>query len=134
MYTWLLVLIGLPKTAWKAKQQQGRIGRNGSKAIEVSLVFPQRGIHRLWKSTCAFQIWSFILGRSAPEAGLSNVMKGKTCIRLSQNLKFFIHIFFHRSGMNSLFSLSNTLGKGGGRIIDQIMFLIQNCFNTSSTL
>jgi len=34
---------GLPSTAWKLKQQIGRVGRNGKPAVEVTIVFPQRG-------------------------------------------------------------------------------------------
>ena len=34
---------GLPKTAWKIKQQQGRVGRNGLAAMDITLVFPQKG-------------------------------------------------------------------------------------------
>ena len=39
----LSVNIGLPKTAWKIKQQQGRVGRNGLSAVDISLIFPQKG-------------------------------------------------------------------------------------------
>ena len=35
---------GLPKTAWKLKQQQGRVGRNGLPALDITLVFPQKGM------------------------------------------------------------------------------------------
>ena len=34
---------GLPKTAWKLKQQQGRVGRNGLSAVDITLMFPQKG-------------------------------------------------------------------------------------------
>ena len=40
----LSINIGLPKTAWKIKQQQGRVGRNGSRAVDIALIFPQKGI------------------------------------------------------------------------------------------
>ena len=36
-------LQGLPKSAWKIKQQQGRVGRNGMPAMDITLLFPQRG-------------------------------------------------------------------------------------------
>ena len=39
----LSVNIGLPKTAWKIKQQQGRVGRNGLQAVDITLMFPQKG-------------------------------------------------------------------------------------------
>ena len=39
----LSINIGLPKTAWKLKQQQGRVGRNGLPAIDITLIFPQKG-------------------------------------------------------------------------------------------
>ena len=34
---------GIPKTAWKMKQQSGRIGRGGEKSLDITLVFPQKG-------------------------------------------------------------------------------------------
>ena len=34
---------GVPKSAWKLKQQAGRVGRNGLAALDIVLVFPQRG-------------------------------------------------------------------------------------------
>ena len=35
--------LGLPSTAWKLKQQIGRVGRNGQPAAEITLIFPQKG-------------------------------------------------------------------------------------------
>ena len=37
------LISGLPKSCWKIKQQQGRVGRNGSNALDITLVFPQKG-------------------------------------------------------------------------------------------
>jgi hypothetical protein len=34
---------GIPKNAWKMKQQSGRIGRDGQSSLDVTLVFPQKG-------------------------------------------------------------------------------------------
>ena len=44
----------MPKTAWKLKQQQGRVGRDGSPAVDITLVFPQKGnnIKVGWNSKC----------------------------------------------------------------------------------
>ena len=36
-------ILGVPKSAWKLKQQAGRVGRNGLPALDIVLVFPQRG-------------------------------------------------------------------------------------------
>ena len=38
---------GLPRSAWKLKQQSGRCGRNGLPAVDVTLIFPQRGILKI---------------------------------------------------------------------------------------
>ena len=37
------IISGLPKSCWKIKQQQGRVGRDGSNALDITLVFPQKG-------------------------------------------------------------------------------------------
>ena len=34
---------GIPRTAWKLKQQAGRVGRDGLPAVDVTIVFPQKG-------------------------------------------------------------------------------------------
>ena len=39
----LCVSIGLPQTAWKLKQQAGRVGRNGSPSLEIIICYPQKG-------------------------------------------------------------------------------------------
>ena len=39
----MCVSVGLPKTAWKLKQQAGRVGRNGLPAFEVIISYPQKG-------------------------------------------------------------------------------------------
>ena len=48
----LCVSVGLPKTVWKLRQQAGRIGRNGTPAIEVIIGFPQKGtsFNTMWTS------------------------------------------------------------------------------------
>ena len=35
----------ISKSGWKLKQQAGRVGRNGSPALDIVLVYPQRGIY-----------------------------------------------------------------------------------------
>ena len=38
-----LLFKGLPRSAWKLKQQAGRVGRDGLPAIDITLVYPQKG-------------------------------------------------------------------------------------------
>ena len=45
-------ILGVPKSAWKLKQQAGRVGRNGLPALDIVLVFPQRG-----KNICVTKNW-----------------------------------------------------------------------------
>ena len=65
------VNIGIPKNAWKMKQQSGRLSRNGEQAVDVTLIFPQKG-------------------SAAPEASLRKAMKGKSCIRSALNTLFVL--------------------------------------------
>ena len=37
------VYTGTPKSAWMLKQQAGRVGRNGMPALDIVLVYPQKG-------------------------------------------------------------------------------------------
>jgi hypothetical protein len=37
------LIAGIPKNAWKMKQQSGRIGRSGENSLDITLVFPQKG-------------------------------------------------------------------------------------------
>ena len=62
--------IGIPKNAWKMKQQSGRLGRNGEQSVDVTIVFPQKGA-------------------SAPESKLRRAIKGSSCIRSAMN-KIFV--------------------------------------------
>ena len=39
----MCVSVGLPTTAWKLKQQAGRIGRDNKPALEIILSYPQKG-------------------------------------------------------------------------------------------
>ena len=39
------LLVGLPRRAWKLKQQAGRVGRDGTPAMDITLVFPQKGMN-----------------------------------------------------------------------------------------
>ena len=80
---------------WKLKQQAGRVGRNGSPALEIVILFPQKG--NSFINTCASKsVICQILGRAAPEASVRNVMKGDLCIR---------------KGVNDMFKIENPLGK-----------------------
>ena len=36
-------LLGIPKNCWKGKQQSGRIGRSGTRALNITVIFPQKG-------------------------------------------------------------------------------------------
>ena len=65
------VNIGIPKNAWKMKQQSGRLGRNGEQAVDITLIFPQKG-------------------SAAPEASLRKAMKGNSCIRSALNTLFVL--------------------------------------------
>ena len=38
---------GVPKSAWKLKQQAGRVGRNGMPALDIVLVYPQKGFKKM---------------------------------------------------------------------------------------
>ena len=44
-FKWLVekTYTGIPKSAWKLKQQAGRVGRNGMPALDIVLVYPQKG-------------------------------------------------------------------------------------------
>ena len=53
------------------KQQSGRLGRNGEQAVDVTLVFPQKG-------------------SAAPEASLRKAIKGNSCIRSALNGLFVL--------------------------------------------
>ena len=65
------VNIGIPKNAWKMKQQSGRLGRNGEQSVDVTIVFPQKGA-------------------SAPESKLRGAIKGSSCIRSAMNKLFVL--------------------------------------------
>ena len=67
----LCLNLGIPKTSWKVKQQSGKIGRNGSKSINITLVFPQKGA-------------------SAPDAVIRQVFRGDECIRKELNKLFVV--------------------------------------------
>ena len=67
------VNIGIPKNAWKMKQQSGRLGRNGEQSVDVTIVFPQKGA-------------------SAPESKLRGAIKGSSCIRSAMNKLFVLKL------------------------------------------
>merc|ERR1712183_651088 len=63
--------IGIPKNAWKMKQQSGRIGRGGEQSLDVTLIFPQKG-------------------SAAPEPSLRKALRGSDCIRSALNDLFVL--------------------------------------------
>merc|ERR1719186_211511 len=67
----LSVNIGIPKNAWKMKQQSGRIGRGGEQSLDVTLIFPQKG-------------------SAAPEPSLRKALRGSDCIRSALNDLFVL--------------------------------------------
>ena len=36
-------ILGLPSSSWKLAQQAGRVGRDGMPAVDITLVYPQKG-------------------------------------------------------------------------------------------
>lgn len=87
---------GLPKTAWKLKQQQGRVGRNGLPAVDVSLVFPQRGTNIHWSThvnmwSRFFLFSSKLVGSfSRPQVGCNgSCTKCKVCLLFIEGKIFF---------------------------------------------
>ena len=69
---------GIPKNAWKMKQQSGRIGRDGQSSLDVTLVFPQKG--KSWLFWFLFKAL-VCTGSAAPEPNLRKAMRGTECIR-----------------------------------------------------